>query len=228
MFARRWLLLAISLVLAIFAVPATAQTITDGRVWTTVSLQGRPAAAAPWRWASDVTLRSRDGLDALDVLVGRLMALYDLTTTASIGAGYVLSNTYPAGLGTTTEHRLFQQFQWQTRGGVATVAFRTRVEERSIEGNNTWALRLRQQVRVTRPLAATRFSLVGWDEIAVHANATTRYARGLDQNRAFAGLGITMPANTRLEAGYLNHFSRSRTGPDRMNHVLALTLSATF
>jgi hypothetical protein len=205
-----------------------AQTVTDGRVWTTLSLQGRPGDASAWRWASDVTTRFRDGIDALDTLTARLMALYDLSAGTSIGGGYVLANAYPAGLSVTTEHRIFQQFQWQGRAGPATLAARTRLEERSVEGNSAWAVRVRQQVRYTHPLGASRVSVVGWEEVFVHANATSRYARGFEQNRAFAGIGLALPAGPRLEAGYLNQFILGRGGPDRMNHVLALTVSAAF
>lgn len=224
--ARRgqWLAVLVCFV----AVPASAQTVTDGRVWTTVSLQGRPVQDAPWRWASDLVFRSRDGLDALDVFTGRIMALYDLTPATSLGGGYVLANSYPAGAGITTEHRVFQQLQWQGRAGASSVALRTRLEQRSVEGNSGWAVRLRQLFRVSQPLGATRFSLVGTDELFVHANATTRYARGVEQNRAFVGIGLRLVPSTRLEAGYLNQFTVGRGVPNRMNHVLSLTLSAQF
>jgi hypothetical protein len=35
-------------------------------------------------------------------------------------------------------------------------------------------------------------------------------------------------ASVRVEAGYLNQFSHSRSGPDRLNHILSVGASVTY
>ena len=70
MFSRR---LLFALLFALFgplfsASAADAQTITDERAWLTVTMQGPVGADTKWRWLADTILRSRDGLNDLEVL----------------------------------------------------------------------------------------------------------------------------------------------------------------
>lgn len=67
-----------------------------------------------------------------------------------------------------------------------------------------------------------------WDEVFIHLNDTDFGTRaGFNQNRAFVGFGWKWNPETpksRVEIGYLNQFIDSRTGSDRMNHLLAVNL----
>ena len=208
---------------------AGAQTITDERVWASISLQGRAGTTSAWKWAADSFLRSRDGAGTLDAIGLRGMLGRDLGGGSTLWAGYALGPSFPASGGTTIEHRVFQQYLWNGTGAGGAIAVRVRVEQRFIEANSGVAVRLRQQIRYSRPLAAgSRFAFVASDEIMFHANETTRYDRGLDQNRVFVGLSRALNGGVRVEAGYLNQFSHSRTGPDRVNHVLSVGASVAF
>jgi hypothetical protein len=210
------------------AAPAWGQTVSDERVWVAFTAQGRMGAASPWRWTIESLIRTRDVVDAVDVFVARAIAGYDLTPRSSVWAGYANSSSFPAGSSAQTEHRFFQQYLWSGRAGTGALALRTRFEERLLEGNSGVVFRVRQQVRYSRPIAAgSRFTLVGWDEILVHANTTTRSARGLDQNRAFAGIGRAF-TRTRLEVGYLNQYIRAVTPPNRRNHFLFGGVNVAF
>jgi hypothetical protein len=225
------LLVGLGLACALFAAaaPAAGQLITDQRVWTALSLQGRAAEASPWRWSIDSQLRTRDGVRAVDVFTLRFGIGRDLTDRSNLGAGYGNTTTFPIVGELITEHRAFQQYLWIGRTDEATIALRTRFEERFIEGNSGVAYRVRQQVRYSRPFAARpRFTLVLWDEFHVHLNGTSRFGRGVDQNRAFGGLGRAFTTRVRLEAGYLNQYSNSRLGSDRMNHILYVGVNETF
>jgi hypothetical protein len=216
------------IVLAAMPRVAQGQTITDQRVWTTVSVQ-QPFGGTSWRWFGDVIARSRDGLDDLDTTAFRGGISRDLTATTALGGGFAASQSYPAVGGVAVERRLFGQFQWRGSTAGGTVVLRTRFERRAVEGNSGAAWRLREQVRFSRAIAAgSRVSMVAWDEVFVHTNATTRFARGLDQNRAFVGVGMAIASPATLEIGYLNQFSDSRIGPNRTNHVLQTTLSLAF
>ena len=83
---------------------------------------------------------------------------------------------------------------------------------------------------MSRPIrSGSRLSLVASDELFVHLNDTIRNARGIDQNRAFAGVGIGVTRGGRLELGYLNQFSPGHRGAaDRMNHIFSTAFNWGF
>jgi len=217
------------IVVLVAAVPASGQVSTDGRVWTGVGFQGRLAERSPWRWSLESQVRTRDGVHAVDVFLIRFAMGRDLTSRSHVGGGYTNSTMFPIAGEALTEHRAFQQYIWTGRAGTSSVAIRTRFEERFSEGNNQAAFRLRQQVRYTRPFAGyPRFALIAYEEWFVHTNGTNRYARGFDQNRAFGGVARTITPRVRLEIGYLNQYTNSHVGPDRMNHVLYAVANTTF
>ena len=83
---------------------------------------------------------------------------------------------------------------------------------------------------IVDPLAGLKpFFWVLWEELFLNLNATDYGAkRGLDQNRAFAGLGWHWSQTARSEAGYLHHFNRRPGRENRVNHVLALNLAFSF
>lgn len=209
--------------------PAAGQTLTDERVWTGVSVQGRPARDSPWRWQGEGQVRTRDRSSEIDQLIGRIALGRDLPGHTNAFLGYTRAATLVSGGGTTGEHRVFEQFTWTHGGARGAVSFRTRFEQRFIENNSGMSTRVREQFRVSRPWSAgSRTTIVGWDEVMFHANTTTRNARGFDQNRAFVGLGRGLGGPARLEIGYLNQFIRSHVGPDHANHVLSAILSLAF
>jgi Protein of unknown function (DUF2490) len=208
--------------------PVSAQTIEDGRTWWNVTLQGKTATTSPWFWYAEVQARTRDGVEALDQLLLRTAVGYDLTIHSSVWIGYAYTPMFPASGGVLTENRTWQQYLWNRPFAHARFASRSRLEERAIEGNDTLALRFRQQVRVTRPLSFERVSALLWDEIFVHLNSTRRTASGLDQNRAFGGVGITVNPATRVEVGYMNQYIDSLSGPNRSHHVLSGVLNIAF
>jgi hypothetical protein len=203
---------------------ASAQTVTDARVWTSLTVQGRPAAG-PWRWTMETILRTREGVSDIDTLVLRPAVGYAIGARTTISAGYAHSAAFLAAGGVSNEHRIFQQLLWQ-RSGAWTIGLRTRFEQRFLEGNSGTSLRARQQIRISRPLAsASRWTVVGWDEVSVHLNTTARFTQGVDQNRAFAGLGRTLSRQARIEVGYLNQFVVGGD-PNRVNHVLFCGVNA--
>jgi uncharacterized protein DUF2490 len=208
--------------------PVSAQTIKDGRTWWNVTLQEKTATTSPWFWYIEVQARTRDGLDALDQLLVRPAVGYDLTIRSSLWIGYGYTPVFPASGGVRTENRAWQQYLWNRPFARAQLASRSRLEERAIEGNDALALRFRQQVRVTRPLSFGRVSAVLSDEIFVHLNSTTNTASGLDQNRLFGGVGVTLNPTTRVEVGYINQYINSLSGPNRSHHILSSVLNVAF
>jgi Protein of unknown function (DUF2490) len=208
---------------------AAGQTLTDHRVWVVVTAQARPKPTSPWQWSIEAVLRSRDGIRTFDVFALRPIVIYRLTPHSTVGGGYLQARSFPASGGTTVEHRVFGQYAWNRPAAGGTLAMRTRVEARFIEGNGGEVTRVRQQVRFSHPWRRdSKVSIIGYDELFVHVNGTTRTRRGIDQNRAFAGIGVPVTPRARLEVGYLNQFSPGHGGRDKRNHVLLASLVVQF
>ncbi|MGQ0505826.1 MAG: DUF2490 domain-containing protein [Myxococcaceae bacterium] len=133
-----------------------------------------------------------------------------------------------------SEHRIFQQVTGMTPLGPLQVNYRVRLEERfRASGDNAavklgegqWAFRLRQQLRFALPLT-TEWKLIVFDEFHVHLNSTDYPSRtGLDQNRAFIGVGYRASSALQVEAGYLNQYVERVTDRDQINHVLVMSLN---
>jgi len=203
--------------------------MVDQRVWWNVTAQERGATESPWRWYVELQGRMRDGVDALDQLLARPAIGYDLNARSSVWLGYGYTPAFPSAGGVVTENRAWQQYLWNGPAAGGTLASRSRLEERSIEGNEALAWRFRQQVRVTRAVSSGgRATAIVWDEVFVHLNATRRTGRGFDQNRVFGGIGLGLDSHARIEIGYMNQFINGHGGPDRMHHILSGVLTLTF
>ena len=223
-------LLFVCTLLCLFATDARAQTVTDERVWFTLTLQEPGNAGSPWRWTFESYFRSREGVDELDSMGFRPTVIYALNPHWSVGGGYAFVPQFPVTGGTLIDNRLYGQVGWTAAVGGGTLSLRTRMEVRFVESNSGAAGRFRQQARFTHPFRkGSRFSWGGYDELFVYTNGTTLAARGVDSNRIYAGLAMAMPHSTRLEAGYLNQFSPGHRGArDRMYHILSSTLTVSF
>ena len=219
-----------ALLMGTHATPSGAETITDGRAWFNITAQEKAGTESPWRWYGEVQWRYRDGFSDVDQLILRPAVGYDLTNRSSVWAGYGYTPGYPATGGVLTEHRAWQQYLWNGPAFGGVVQIRTRAEQRSIEGNDALAWRFRQFGRITRPVATRAgLAVVLWNELFIHVNDTRLTAQGLDQNRVFAGVGLTVAPGARLEVGYVNQAARiGRGAPNRMNHVVLSFLNLTY
>jgi hypothetical protein len=222
--------IVLGLALVVFPAPLSAQTITDGRVWWNVTVQERAGTASPWRWYLETQGRHRDGTSDVDQMLIRPAVGYDLTSRSSVWIGYGYTPGYPATGGTLTENRAWQQYMWNGPALGSVVQSRTRVEQRSIEGNDAVAWRLRQFSRVTKPVARRAgLAVVVWDELFVHVNDTRRTPQGFDQNRVFAGVGLSLAPAARLEVGYVNQAIRGGpTAVNRRHHIVLGFLNLTY
>ena len=214
----------------LLATDARAQTVTDERVWFTLTLQEPGNAGSPWRWTYETYFRSRNGVEELDTMGLRPTLIYAVTPHWSVGGGYAFVPLFPVTGPNLIEHRPYGQFGWTTAAGGGTLSLRTRMEIRFVESNSGPAGRFRQQVRYTRAFRkGSRLSWGAYDEIFVHTNSTSRAARGVDSNRIYGGVAIAMPHALRVELGYLNQFSPGHRGAlDRMYHILSSTLTVSF
>ena len=212
------------LVLSTVAANAAAQTVVDHRLWTTAIFQGHLQPKSKWRWSVEGTVRSKNGLHDLDnVIAPRALVGYDLTSKLNVWGGYAEITKFSNGA-RSHEHRYFEQLLWTSPASGGSLSLRTRFEQRDIDGNNKIAYRLREQARYSHPFAPkSPYSFIGYEEIFLHVNRTVKYARGLDQNRVFAGIGRAVGSRGRLEIGYLNHYGHTVGQPNFMDHVLQVT-----
>lgn len=210
-------------------VQGRARTEDDGRVWLHANIQG----TLPWTdfgWFVEAQGRWREEGDALDQASVRPAVLYRLNPETTAWLGYAHVVNHPSGGETRDETRIWVQVvHTLPRLGAFTVQSRTRLERREFEGASDTGYRLRQQFRLSRPIPGhTRWSFVLSNEIHFGLADTDWGPRtGFDQNRFFVGVSGELTATTRIETGYLNQFQRG-SRVDRMNHVLATTLSTRF
>jgi hypothetical protein len=212
------------------AADASAQTVTDERVWFTMTFQEPGNAGSPWRWTFETYFRGRDGVDELDSMGLRPTLIYAVTPHSAVGGGYAFVPLFPVSGGTLIENRVYGQFGWSIAAAGGTLALRTRMEVRFVESNSGPAGRFRQQVRFTHAFRkGSRLSWSAYDEIFVHTNSTTRAARGIDSNRIFGGVAMALPHELKVDLGYINQFSPGHRGaPDRMYHILSSALTKSF
>ncbi len=154
------------------------------------------------------------------------LTLFDQTV---LSLGYAYVRTSPEEGEITHEHRPWQQlaFPIASQDGVFSLTGRTRFEQRFRDDGDDVGLRLRQQIRLTVPLAQG-WQGVAWSEGFFNFNDTDWGARsGLDRWRNFAGVRIPLQDNVSLEPGYLNQFV-NRRNTDLVDHVLSATLNVSF
>lgn len=220
--------LALVVVLASGARSAGAQAPTDQRVWTAVATQGRFTEDSTWTWAADAFLRARDGVHTMDSAAARLSVGRDVTSAVRVMAGYAWGAAFPDGGSARREHRLHQQAVWAGRAAGLRVSTRSRIEERFIEGAGGIRVRARQQVRVAWAIGSSGLQAVASEEVLVNVTATGGASRGVDGNRAFAGVRRSLTSRSALEVGYLHVYTPGRSAPGRHSHVVSTVLSVGF
>jgi hypothetical protein len=176
---------------------------------------------------TDVQLRITDGADRLGQVLLRPAVGYRITPSDTLFLGYAYVRTEPLNGTPTDEHRMFQQALVRVVGGPGktTVTFRTRLEQRWLEGRSGMGWRLRQQVRLETPVAKGLNAIV-WAEPFVNFDTTSWGQRaGFDQLRGFAGVGVPIARGIAIEAGYSGQYVNRFNAPDRMNHIGSLSLT---
>jgi hypothetical protein len=120
-----------------------------------------------------------------------------------------------------------------------TLAHRYRLEERWVErpsasgesGDVAFAWRMRYQFRSTIPLSAAthrRAPYLGLSDEVFLVAGPHAPANLLDQNRAYAGVGVRWSPALRAEIGYLNQAIVRADGHQvENNHTLQLTMNLT-
>jgi len=209
---------------------SNAQTLDDTGLWFAAFGNGAvnpdSDASTPMLWWFDTHYRLRDDSGGFNQSILRPGLGLQLTEDHALWAGYAWIRTSPVQRDDIDEHRFWQQ--WTAAPAVGDFRFlhRARFEQRWVETGDDVGLRWRQFHRAQRILTnCPQWSLIAWDEVFFHLNDTDWGAQaGLDQNRAFLGVGFKRcpQARVRTEVGYLNQFINNQGGTDGMNHILSI------
>lgn len=207
-----------------------AQTLDDTGLWFAAfgngELNSGSDGAAPLLWWLDTHYRMRDDSGGFNQSIIRPGMGLKVAEDQALWAGYAWILTSPVEGDDFDEHRFWQQ--WTAAPSVGDFRFlhRSRFEQRWVETGDDVGLRWRQLHRAQRILTnCPQWSLIAWDEVFFNLNDTDWGAQaGLDQNRAFLGVGFKRCANApvRTEVGYLNQFTNDQGGEDGMNHILSI------
>ncbi|GJL91947.1 MAG: hypothetical protein DHS20C04_16060 [Hyphococcus sp.] len=197
----------------------------DGQVWLTAAVN--IDLADRWGGVLEAQTRIGDDISTMKVSQFKGILLYDLTSTfsAGVGYGYMIANK-PGG--DIAENRIWQEVNWKIDSGDKNgLAFRTRLEERFFESGNDTGWRLRQRVKLTRPIRdGSSTYLFGSGEFFFALNDTDWGARdGFSESRLSAGIGARLSRMLKIEGGYLNQCKPKSAAEDDMNHVLTLSLT---
>ncbi len=208
---------------------ASAETIEDDRIWLNINARGS-LPIEDLGWYAELQTRWREEGKDFDQLIVRPALFYKLSPKSSIWLGYGNITTHPAGKSNINEDRLWQQFSYNFDSIADTsISSRTRFEQRWQDNGDDVGYRLRQMIKLSRPIASVpNLSWVISDEYFINTNNTDWGARsGFDQNRLFLGGAYKINREAKIEMGYLNQYVNGRNF-DRSNHALSTTAELNF
>jgi hypothetical protein len=217
------------------AAPAMAATVEDFQTWGNITATGGLGFIDPqlqrFRYWLEGQGRFGDDTSVFSQGMVRPGLGYALSSRASIWLGYAWIPTgEPFTQKPFDEHRIWQQFLWTDRWSVGAFTSRSRLEQRFADSGDDVGWRFRQLFKLSWPIPmAPKFSLVGADEVFININkADWGPDHGLDQNRAFAGIGYNFDEHVKTEIGYMNQYIHKTNAPDRMDHILSVNLLLNY
>ena len=229
------------------AVSLHAQTQQDVNAHGWYMYFGDHAVSERWELHLEGQWRRHDVITQWQQLLLRPGMNYKVNDWFSVAFGYTYFRNYPYGNfpsdALETEHRAYEDVKVSHTWGRADVLHRVRLEQRFARPREPgrlqateWEYRNRVRYRWEGqiPLRAasvdeSRFYLSLYDEVFVNWGAHGG-AQALDQNRAYAAMGVRLPVpNTFLEVGYLHQFLPQDSGlVSEHNHTLQLSVQSSF
>lgn len=182
------------------------------------------------RWTASFEAQGRYG-DTFERLVQARIgagADYALNSRATLGGGYYFINSDKNNAPDKREHRFWQHVNWRVGEiGNASMASRSRIEERMRESEPVTAWRIRQSLKLTSPLRdGAKTSLYGGGEVILNLNETTWAGDdGLDEFRFFTGVATPISKSVKADFGYLARFNPRDEAEMRITHNVMLTFT---
>jgi hypothetical protein len=189
----------------------------------------------------DGQLRSTDRISSVRNILIRpgFTYFFDNKKNATFGYAFILTNQDPIVFSNITliEHRIWEQFIYNTQLGKIPLMNRFRLEQRFIElnANDVFSQRFRYFIRSVIPVQKQNvkpFSkgmfIALQNEIFLNIqNKEQLNNKFFDQNRAYLASGYRFSSTLDLEAGYLNQYIKGKTNSST-NHVIQLALYTRF
>lgn len=204
----------------------------DFQLWTNITATGSVSKelAKVKYW---LEYQGRFGEDAskLSQLLLRPGIGYQLSPSTSIWVGYAWIRTaLPFAIIPNHENRIWQQLLWSNKNQRFIFTLRSRLEQRLLPDTIHTAWRYRQLFKIGYFIPNhEKFSLIGMDEIFYHLNNFNHQNNsGVDQNRAFIGIGYKTTEQSTIEFGYLNQNIRRTTREDFNGNCLYLSLLLNY
>jgi len=197
--------------------PATAAA-QEVRAWLPTTLQLRLADG----WSADVEMHPRfdDDLTDFELFMIRPSVSRQVADPVTLTAGYAWIGTFE---GTRHEQRIWQQVVFSEDLGHWGLSQRIRLEQRFFEGTPSPSVRLRGQVRATRPISSPgpwRLSL-GTELLWTLNDARDAPPAGFHSHRVMVGLGRPF-GRAFIEPAYVLQTSRSQ-GAATVDHIIRIT-----
>ena len=203
------------------------QTTYINQVWFAYFNQTR--FSDRWGIWADFHLRTKeDFVEDLSTGIARIGLTYYLNNDAKLTAGYAFVNHFPGDNHpdiSRPEHRIWQQFQWNTKYPRIRLMQYARLEERfrrkikdedELADGYNFNYRLRYNFLFSTPIgketfAPRTFSFVVSDELMLNFGEEVVY-NYFDQNRFFVGFNYHTNSTDNLQFGYLNVFLQLPAG----------------
>lgn len=218
------------LLLIAFGYAAWAQkdVATQTNSWYTYT--GNHRLSEQWGVHTEYQWRRHDWISKWQQSLLRLGLDYYFSDDNRVSAGYVWLIHFPYGEQPdeeqTTEHRIWEQWQFQHKIGKLELQHRYRLEQRFLEEPEEKERVLRNRIRyramVTLPLNKQELEA---NTLFISANVEPflNFGKGvemniLDQNRLYVGLGYQFSENGDLQVGYLNQYIVKEDGVQRENN----------
>lgn len=176
-------------------------------------------------WSANLEFQERwyDDLSYFSFFIVRPSLTYKWNDWLSFTGGYAHFRVWDEDGSFQDENRLWEQMIVRLFGGSGepTLTWRTRLEQRMFEEDETTTWRFRQQLRLMYPIV-NRVQGVAWTEGFWRLNTTDRAERGLEQWRWYGGLNFEINEKVTFEAGYMNVYTL-RSSRDTDDDVVWLT-----
>lgn len=211
----------------------------DQRVW--MAYIGQYKASPKWGYHMEAQFRMDNQLEQNLQNLFRVGAIYHLSDSKNVTAGYALVNTYSSAVDDYfKENRLWQQYQMTSKWSQDILINRFRLEQRWVEqfgisevgqtvSETAYQNRFRILNRFLWHLATLKSEkeqlyVVLQNELFVTLGENKVNAKVIDQNRFLLGFGLNYNNTIRLELGYMNHYVTSSSASDLMNHTVSISL----
>jgi hypothetical protein len=219
----------ISLLFIIISNNIIAKT-EDFQVWNTINVNINNINKSPFSLAYEFSPRYFD--DNKNTFINRLALNYSINNKHSIGIGYGLTTINDDDIWSNF-HGIFQQYIYKNNlNDNLTLANRFRVEQNFRNNDHgDVSVRLRDRLRFEYFISHLTDGLffVLQDEFFINTITTNIVRSGIDQNRAFIGIGYKFNSTIMVETGYQNQWVNIRNNKeDKDNHVLLTTFNVNF